>query len=216
MVFKLPKEHIFPDPQLAEEDGLIAVGGDLHPDRLLIAYQSGIFPWFSRGYPIMWWSPDPRLILFPDDFKIAASLRQTMKSSKYRISMNTCFKEVINHCAATPRKEQNGTWITAGMKKAYIKLHEMGFAHSIETWLDDRLVGGLYGIAIKKVFFGESMFYFEKDASKVALAYLVGLAKESGIHFIDCQMTTAHLLSLGAREISREKYLELLKEGLSW
>ncbi|MHC1706932.1 MAG: leucyl/phenylalanyl-tRNA--protein transferase [Bacteroidales bacterium] len=215
MVFRLPKEHIFPDPRLAEEDGLLAVGGDLDPDRILCAYKQGIFPWFSKGNPILWWSPDPRLVLFPEKFKISPSFRQTLKNGKFRVSLDTCFREVITKCARTPRKDQDGTWITSGMKKAYIELFEMGFAHSVETWLGDDLVGGLYGIAIKRAFFGESMFFTHRDASKAALSFLVDQAKLNDYHFIDCQLTTSHLLSLGATEISRDDYLELLNNALT-
>lgn len=215
MVFRLNKNHVFPDPRLAEEDGLIAVGGDLNPERVLMAYAKGIFPWFSKGYPIMWWSPDPRLVLFPENFKITASLKQTIRSEKYKVTMDICFADVINQCARVPREDQDGTWITTGMKKAYITIHNMGYAHSFETWQDEKLVGGLYGVAIGKIFCGESMFHLEKDASKVALAALVSFVKEKGFHLIDCQMTTQHLLSLGATEISREKYLELLASALA-
>jgi leucyl/phenylalanyl-tRNA--protein transferase len=214
MIFRLTDEYVFPDPSLAEEDGLLAVGGDLRPDRIVAAYTQGIFPWFSPGDPILWWSPDPRLVLFPDNFKISSSLRQTLKSEVYTVTFDSCFEEVIRQCSLTRRKDQKGTWITAAMIRAYTQLHKLGYGHSVETWHRDQLVGGLYGLSIGKVFFGESMFYNEKDASKVALASLVDKLKAEEYHLIDCQMTTQHLLSLGATEISRESYLKLLHSGI--
>ncbi|MCX6270996.1 MAG: leucyl/phenylalanyl-tRNA--protein transferase [Bacteroidetes bacterium] len=214
MVFRLSEQFVFPDPSLADEDGLVAVGGDLHPNRLLEAYRQGIFPWFSKGYPIMWWSPDPRLILYPSAFTISHSLHQTLKKKKYSVTINHWFSGVIEACADAERKEQDGTWITEGMKKAYNQLHRMGFAHSVETWIGPDLVGGLYGISIGKVFCGESMFHCSSDASKVALAFLVEKLREKQFHFIDCQVKTNHLMSLGAVEVSRSAYLSLLKQAL--
>ena len=212
MIFRLPAEHIFPDPALAEEDGLIAIGGDLHPDRIIKAYCQGIFPWFSRRQPILWWSPDPRMVLFPKELKVARSLRQTCKKQPYAITANKSFKQVLDACAKAKRPDQEGTWITAGMAKAYNQLHKLGVAWSVEAWLGDKLAGGLYGLLLGKVFFGESMFYSEKDASKVAFVYWVDWLIQNGIELIDCQMATSHLQRFGAREIPREEYLKLLDE----
>jgi leucyl/phenylalanyl-tRNA--protein transferase len=213
-VFRLTEALIFPDPALAEPDGMLAVGGDLGPERLLLAYANGIFPWFSRGYPILWWSPDPRFVLFPDKFKVSKSLAQRIRSGKYEVRFDTAFAAVIGHCAGVKRSHEDGTWITPGMKKAYIRLHELGFAHSIETWEEDRLVGGLYGISLGKAFFGESMFHLRPDASKVATYALVKQMKAWGFHFIDSQLRTEHLASLGAEEIPRADYLLQLEEAL--
>jgi leucyl/phenylalanyl-tRNA--protein transferase len=192
---------------LQEPNGLLAGGGDLSPQRLLAAYRRGIFPWYSTGEPILWWSPDPRMVLFPDAIRITRSLAKTLRHANYTVKLDTAFAQVIAACAATPRSGQNGTWITAEMQQAYIRLHALGYAHSVETWRDGRLVGGLYGVAIGRAFCGESMFSQATDASKIALAhlcrYLVG--REFGI--IDCQMETAHLTSLGARPIPRDDYL---------
>ncbi|MEI6576257.1 MAG: leucyl/phenylalanyl-tRNA--protein transferase [Bacteroidota bacterium] len=213
-VFCLPSELIFPDPALAEPDGLIAIGGDLSAERLLLGYQYGIFPWFSRRDPIMWWSPDPRFVLFPENFKVSASLSALVRKGKYRVTFDTDFANVIKHCADVKRTHETGTWITADMKKAYINLHHLGFAHSVETWQEDRLVGGLYGISLGKAFFGESMFHTATDASKVALFHLVQQLKTWKFDFIDSQLRTEHLVRLGAEEIPREKYLNLLDEAL--
>ncbi len=210
-VFRLSKEMVFPDPCLAEKDGLLAVGGDLSPERLLLAYYNGIFPWFSKGDPFLWWSPDPRLLLFPNKFKVSKSLSQLIKSEKYSIRFDTDFASVISCCASVERNDQDGTWITSDIKKAYIRLHELGFAHSVETWYNNELVGGLYGISIGKAFFGESMFHLSRDASKFATYHLVERCKQWDFHFIDAQLHTNHLVSLGAEEISRENYLNLLE-----
>ncbi len=214
MVFLLTEDHVFPDPKLAEEDGLLAVGGDLSAERILLAYRQGIFPWFSGEEPILWWSPDPRLILFPEKLRISKSLQQTLRSGKFRISFDACFDQVIAQCAHTERKEQSGTWISKGMKNAYQHLHELGHAHSVEAWYGTVLVGGLYGLSIGKVFFGESMFHKLRDASKVCLVALVEKLLRDSFTLIDCQVTTMHLVSMGAQEISREQYLSLLKEGI--
>ena len=215
-IYRLVDEIIFPDPNLAEEDGLLAVGGDLGSERLLQAYANGIFPWYSDGEPILWWSPDPRMILFPNKFKISKSLEQSIRNKNFKVYFDRDFKSVISNCAIVNRKENEGTWITNEMQNAYIKLHEAGFAHSVETYLDDRLVGGLYGISLGKAFFGESMFHKERDASKIALNALVSRIKEWGFHFIDVQQKTNHLKSLGAESIPRSKFLELLKEALKF
>lgn len=198
----------FPPLELAlrEPNGLLCAGGDLTPQRLVMAYLKGIFPWYSPGEPILWWSPDPRMVLFPAEFKLSRSLRKTLRKANYRVRLDTRFKAVIEACARTSRKDQAGTWITPEIQAAYVKLHELGYAHSVETWLDDRLVGGLYGIAIGKMFYGESMFAHATDASKIALAHLVRFLADNGFGLIDCQMNTAHLASLGAREIPRSEF----------
>jgi len=205
----LSKSIWFPDPEEADEDGLLAVGGDLSVKRLMHAYRSGIFPWFEEGQPILWWSPNPRMVLFLERFKVSKSLQKTIDKKKFTITFNTCFSEVIKNCSQIKRDGQQGTWITSDMEKAYINLHQLGFATSVEVWLNEELVGGLYGIdlADKKIFCGESMFSKESDASKVAFYYLVEKLKTKNYQFIDCQMYTAHLESLGAEEVSRTVFL---------
>jgi len=215
-IFKLPKEIIFPDPNLAEEDGLLAVGGDLSQERLIEAYANGIFPWYSDGEPILWWSPDPRMILFPDKFKVSKSLRQSIRNKNFEVCFDRDFKAVIQNCAISDRNGDTGTWITTEMQEAYIKLHNAGFAHSVETYKDDKLIGGLYGISLGKAFFGESMFHTESDASKIALYSLVSRMKDWGFHFIDVQQDTKHLESLGAETVPRKKFLELLEGSLKF
>jgi leucyl/phenylalanyl-tRNA--protein transferase len=207
-VYQIPDELLFPDPELAEEDGLLGVGGDLSPPRLLLAYASGIFPWFSKGEPIMWWSPDPRCVLRPEQLNISTSLRQALKKGNYEIRFDTCFEEVIMQCAATKRKGQRGTWITKEMVEAYIRLHELGYAHSTEVFMDGELAGGLYGISIGGTYSGESMFHLRPEASKIALYHLVQRLKEKGFPLIDCQVTNQHLLSLGAEEMPRKEFLK--------
>jgi leucyl/phenylalanyl-tRNA--protein transferase len=192
---------------LIEPNGLLAAGGDLSPIRLLAAYRRGIFPWYSPGEPILWWSPDPRMVLLPDRIRITRSLAKTLRNTDYSIRLDTAFDRVIAACATVPRDGQNGTWITAEMQAAYIRLHALGYAHSIETWHGNRLVGGLYGIAIGRAFFGESMFSHATDASKIALAHLCRYLVTRGFGIIDCQMETTHLASLGARPIPRDEYL---------
>ncbi len=215
-VFKLPKEIIFPAPSLAEKDGLLAVGGDLSPERLIEAYANGIFPWYSEDEPLLWWSPNPRMILFPDKFKASKSLRQSIRNKNFEVFFDRDFKAVIENCAITDRNGKKGTWITPDMQKAYIDLHKAGFAHSVETYKDDKLIGGLYGISLGKAFFGESMFHTETDASKIALYSLVSRMKDWGFHFIDVQQETKHLKSLGAEIIPRKKFLGLLQEALKF
>ena len=210
-VFQLPRDIIFPLPEHAEPDGLLAVGGDLSPARLLSAYSQGIFPWYSEGEPILWWSPAPRLVLYPDEFHLPRRLARTIRQNVFTISADTAFGEVIGTCARVRTDSGEGTWITAAMRAAYIHLHELGFAHSIECWHQGRLAGGLYCVCLDRVFFGESMFTMVRDASKVALARLVEHARASGIRMIDCQMTTAHLLRFGAREIDRQQFQEELQ-----
>jgi len=185
--------------------GLLCAGGDLSAGRLLDAYRQGIFPWFSAGEPILWWSPDPRMVLFPSEVRISRSLARTLRRGDYAVSLDRNFPDVIAACAQ-PRRDDAGTWITTEMQEAYCRLHELGYAHSVETWVDGRLVGGLYGVAIGSAFYGESMFARATDASKIAFAHLVRLLERKGFAVIDCQMSTAHLASLGAREIRRNEF----------
>jgi leucyl/phenylalanyl-tRNA--protein transferase len=213
-VYRLPNDLVFPPPHLAEHDGLLAVGGDLSVKRLLLAYSMGIFPWYSADSPILWWSPDPRLVLFPGELKISRSLRQTLKKGSFTVTMDTAFEQVIRACAEIRRTDKGETWITEDMIKAYIRLHKEGLAHSIESWADGELCGGLYGVSLGSVFFGESMFAKRSDASKAAFAVLVEELRERGCSVIDCQVATAHLRRFGAREIPRDEFLDLLNEGL--
>ncbi len=208
MIPWLPREPVFPplEKALADPNGLLAAGGDLSPQRLLAAYRRGIFPWYSAGEPILWWSPDPRMVLFPDEFKISVSLAKTLRNAKYDVRLDSAFAEVVNACATKPREGQAGTWITGEMQAAYRELHRLGHAHSVETWIDGRLAGGLYGIAIGQAFYGESMFSDVRDASKIALAHLCAHLKRRGFGIIDCQMETRHLASLGARPIPRRDF----------
>jgi len=197
---------------LTDPNGLIAIGGDLSLPRLLAAYRQGIFPWFSDGEPILWWSPDPRMVLFPDELKVSASLTKTLKKQKFEVRFNSAFREVITACSNTLRCRQDGTWITQDIIDAYCALHSAGFALSAETWLNEKLVGGCYGVKIGNMFYGESMFHHATDASKVAFVSLVEHLKKQGVGMIDCQMKTAHLASFGAREISRELFIRILNE----
>lgn len=215
-VFQLSDEILFPDPSFAEPEGLLAVGGDLSTKRLLTAYKKGIFPWFTENEPVLWWSPDPRFVLFPEKFRVSHSLRQKIKKNLFSVRMDTDFEMVISACAETERQHEAGTWITQEMKEAYIELHRKGYAHSIETYYNDQLVGGLYGVSIGKAFFGESMFHTMTDASKIALYYLVEKAKESGFLFIDSQVETEHLFTLGAELIPRTQYLKLLRKAIKF
>jgi len=202
----------FPDVSLAleEPNGLLAIGGDLSPERLLSAYRHGIFPWFNPGEPILWWSPNPRAILFPEKIKISRSLRKTLKKDIFTLTTDLAFDEVVAACQA-PRLTQKGTWITAEMRLAYGRMHQLGHAHSVECWQNNRLVGGLYGMAIGQVFFGESMFSREKDASKVALVHLADKLREWGYQLIDCQVQSEHLRSMGAEDLPREQFCRLLE-----
>lgn len=213
-VYQLPDEPFFPNPEEASDEGLLAVGGDLSPQRLVAAYANGIFPWYNQDDPIMWWSPNPRMVLFPDKFKVAKSLRQTIKKQKFEFRIDTAFSEVIESCKTIPRKDEDGTWITEEMKQAYIYLHKLGLAHSFESWQNDRLVGGLYGISLGRTFFGESMFSKVSDASKIAFYNLCQFSIRHKLQFIDCQIPNSHLFSLGAEEISRSDFLNLLGEAL--
>lgn len=213
-VFWLPDDLIFPPPKHAEPDGLLAVGGDLSEKRLLLAYSMGIFPWYSEGSPILWWSPDPRLVLIPEEVRISRSLKQVLTKGVYRITIDTAFDEVIRNCAETHRKKEGGTWITEEMIDAYIGLHKSGFAHSVESWLEEELAGGLYGVSLGGAFFGESMFSKKPNASKVAFVALVKKLIEWEFILIDCQVTTAHLINFGAKEISRSKFMMMLRHAL--
>ncbi len=201
----------FPDPALAlrEPDGLLAAGGDLSPQRLLNAYRQGIFPWYSAGQPILWWSPDPRAVLYPRDLHVSRSLRKTLRKGEYRVSFDTAFTEVIRHCAQ-PRADGLGTWITAEMIAAYCRLHQLGHAHSVEAWHEGVLVGGLYGVALGHVFFGESMFSRRSDASKVAFVHAVTVLRDAGYQLIDCQVASAHLSQFGATLIPRRAFIAQL------
>ena len=212
MIFRLDKRLLFPQPELAEADGLLAVGGDLSVERLLLAYQNGIFPWYSDDTPILWYSPHERFVLCAAELKISKSMRQVLASGKFIITVNQCFDEVIAACSSVPREGQDGTWITGDMQSAYIKLHKAGHAHSVEVWQDGNLVGGLYGVQIGRVFCGESMFSMVSNASKTALVHLC----QGGLYkLIDCQVHTTHLESMGAKMISREEYLAILQnQGL--
>lgn len=209
-VFALSDRLSFPPPHLAIKEGLLAVGGDLSVERLLLAYRSGIFPWYSEGEPILWWSPDPRLVLYPDELKISRSLRKVIKRNLFHITFDRSFDSVIHGCAAAKRSYGEGTWITDEMKAAYIALHDAGYARSVEAWQADELVGGLYGVAIGKVFFGESMFSRVSNASKVAFVSLVKTLRENHFTLIDCQVRTDHLMRFGAREVSRKVFIEQL------
>lgn len=203
---------------LTKPNGLLAIGGDLSPQRLLSGYQQGIFPWFNEDKPIMWWSPDPRMVLFPAELKISLSLRKRLKKTDYEVRFNTAFSSVMQHCAQTLRNQNLGgepssaTWISPQIIEAYTALHHLGFAHSAETWVNGALVGGLYGVKIGNLFYGESMFHHASDASKIAFVHLVRHMQQQGVEMIDCQMKTAHLASLGAREITRAEFSRKLLE----
>ncbi|MBI5099147.1 MAG: leucyl/phenylalanyl-tRNA--protein transferase [Nitrospirae bacterium] len=214
-VFKLAKQLIFPPPHLAEDNGLLAVGGDLSEARLLLAYSMGIFPWYSEGDPVLWWSPDPRLVLLPEDLKTSRSLNQTIKKGIFKITLDTAFEPVIRNCASTHLHADGDTWITGEMIDAYINLHHSGYAHSAESWFEGKLVGGLYGISIGSAFFGESMFAKKSGASKVAFVALVQQLIKWNFTLVDCQTTTAHLKSFGAHEIPRSNFMIMLKSALT-
>lgn len=214
-VYLLPDEPFFPPADEAEPDGLIAIGGDLSVERLLQAYAHGIFPWFSDEDDIYWFSPDPRMVLFPDKFRISDSLIRIIKRQQYTIRFDTVFSQVIRACSIAPRPGQDGTWITGDFIDAYTELHVQGFAHSVEVFYEDTLVGGLYGLSLGAAFFGESMFFTMSNASKVALHALVERCRQCGLTFIDCQMETTHLLGLGATLLDRKNYLLLLEEALT-
>lgn len=210
-IFALTERLQFPPPHLATKEGLLAVGGDLSLQRLLLAYRQGIFPWFSGGEPILWWSPDPRLVLYPYQMHLSTSLKKRIRQRRFQLSADRAFDAVITECGRVPRKHQDGTWIVASMIKAYKLLHRNGFAHSIEAWQEERLVGGLYGVSLGRCFFGESMFSRVSDASKIALAGLIQFLAAHNFELIDCQVPTPHLISLGATEVSRKQFLSELE-----
>ena len=215
-VYYLSPTPVFPSPEDADPDGLLAVGGDLSPERLLAAYENGIFPWYNEYSPILWWSPTPRLILEPKDLHISKSLRRLINKNPFEITLDRDFSGVIHACAYTRRPDGLGTWLVPEMIRAYIKLHRLGFAHSIEAWQDDKLVGGMYGLSLGRAFFGESMFYRVSGASKLAIVYLVRALHTWGFDFLDCQQTTRHMLQFGAREVCREVFLRLLEKSLAY
>ena len=213
-VFLLSDEIVFPPPELATKEGLLAVGGDLTQKRLLLAYHMGIFPWYSNNEPIMWWSPDPRLVLFPEDFKISKTLAKTIKKKTFHVTMDSAFVQVINLCAQIRLQNNQGTWIVEEIIDAYCKLHELGVAHSVEAWYQGHLAGGLYGVSLGGSFFGESMFTLVSNASNVALVRLVEYLKSRSFDLIDCQIATQHLIRFGAKEIPRDRFLETLHHSL--
>lgn len=211
-MYILGKEISFPPVEAADENGIVAIGGDLSTERLLLAYRSGIFPWYNEDEPIIWWCPDPRFVLFPDDLKISKSMQAVLRNGKFRFSINRAFAQVIQNCKTIERNGQDGTWITAAVQKAYTELHTLGFAHSAEAWMNGELVGGLYGIRMGNVFFGESMFSKQSNASKFAFINYVQQLQKEGVALIDCQVYTEHLESLGAGMIGREEFIGLLNK----
>lgn len=213
-IYQLSDELSFPHPSLATEGGLLAVGGDLRPQRLILAYSHGIFPWYSEGRPILWWCPSPRLVLFPDELHVSRSLRKKMRQRPFEITFDRAFDAVMDACAEVDRPGQDGTWITAEMRQAYIRLFEMGLAHSIEAWEGTELVGGLYGVSLGGTFYGESMFAKRTDASKVAFVTLVEQLQRWDFDLVDCQVVTEHLLRFGAREIELAEFLERLRQSV--
>ena len=210
-MYLLSKDLIFPEVHLANEDGLLAIGGDLSPERLLLAYKSGIFPWYNKGEPIIWYSPNPRMVLFPNKLKISKSMKQLIRRNEFQITFNKNFEEVISNCKSIEREGQQSTWITEEMQEAYLKLHKKGIAKSVEVWKNKELVGGLYGVDLGTVFCGESMFSKISNASKLAFIYMVQKLENEKYQLIDCQVYNNHLASLGAEEISRTKFLTYLK-----
>ena len=209
----LTDDIIFPPVEMADAEGLLAVGGNLSSERLLLAYRSGIFPWYNEGEPILWWSPDPRMVLSPAELKVSKSMQTVLNNGKFRFTINRSFTQVMQHCKSTFRKQQEGTWISPAMQDAYTELHQLGHAHSAEAWLNGELVGGLYGIRVGKVFCGESMFSNVSNASKFAFIKYVQQLQKEGVVLIDCQVYTPHLASLGARLVEREKFIALLHEN---
>jgi leucyl/phenylalanyl-tRNA---protein transferase len=209
-IFALDKELQFPPVEMAQHDGLLAIGGDLSPERLLLAYKNGIFPWYS-GEIILWWSPDPRFVLFPESLNVTTSMKKFIRKNIYEFTVNKAFREVIHYCKTISRPNQNGTWITDDIEKAYIKMHELGFAHSTEAWKEGKLIGGIYGVRLGKIFFGESMFSLEDNASKFAFINYIELLKKDNVKLIDCQVYTEHLESLGAEMIPRSEFIRILR-----
>lgn len=214
-MYFLTKELYFPPVSEASFDGILAVGGDLSSERLLLAYRSGIFPWFDDDEPILWWSPPERMVVNPKEYKVSKSLRNILNQKLFQVTFNQDFESVIKSCQSSPRKGQNGTWITDAMVEAYLQLHKEGYAKSVEVWQNEELVGGLYGVNLGKVFCGESMFSVVSNASKVAFVTLIQKLKEENYHLLDCQLHNSHLEKLGAFEISRNNYMKILKNSLS-
>jgi leucyl/phenylalanyl-tRNA--protein transferase len=212
-VFRLTDNLIFPDPRLATPQGLLAVGGDLSPERLVLAYELGIFPWYGQDEPILWWSPNPRCVLFPDRVYVSRRLERIIRQGRYRLTCNRAFDQVIRSCARVRSQKGEETWLVEDMQRAYLRLHELGLAHSVEAWEGDDLAGGLYGVAFGKFFFGESMFHLMPNASKVILAELSRYMANHGFDLLDCQVANPHLTSMGACQISRDKFLERLAKG---
>jgi len=213
-VFELTEHIVFPLPAFAEPDGLLAVGGDLSTDRLLAAYSMGIFPWYTEGSPILWWSPNPRLVLFPAELRVSRNLRRTVRKNIFTVTLDRAFRDVIRSCAEVHSARSGDTWITADMEAAYNRLHTEGYAHSVESWLHGELVGGLYGVSLGGVFFGESMFTKVSDASKVAFVKLTECLQKWGFEVVDCQVDTRHLRSLGARGIPRSEFMQILEAAV--
>jgi len=211
-VYLLNESPFMPDPSHADAEGLVAVGGDLSPERLVNAYKTGIFPWYEEGSEILWWCPDPRLVLFPEELKVSKSMRRLLNKKAFEVTYNKNFKEVIAQCKVVSRNDQDGTWITDEMERAYLKLHQIGIAQSAEVWKENELVGGIYGIKLGSVFFGESMYTKVSNASKFGFIQLIKKLSKEGVKLIDCQVKTDHLVSLGARELSRATFLDLLKK----
>jgi len=207
---RLGDDHIFPSPRSANEHGVVAYGGDLNPNRIIQAYKQGIFPWFESDDNLLWWSPNPRMILYPEKIKISKSLKSVIKKNTFKVTFNRDFEEVIESCSNIKRLGQKGTWITSGLKESFLNLHEKGFAISVEVWKDSKIVGGLYGLDLGNVFCGESMFSKSSNASKVALVNLSAELKKNNYKFIDCQIPTEHLKSMGGEEVSRDDFLKLL------
>ncbi len=213
-IYRLFDEPIFPDPEQADPDGLLAVGGDLSPRRLIAAYSTGVFPWYAENSPILWWSTDPRLVLFPDELHVSRSLKRVLNKGVYEITFDTAFEQVIKSCSFSPRPGQDGTWLVQEMVEAYTQMHSLGLCHSVEAWKDGQLVGGLYGISLGRAFFGESMFFCEPDASKAAFVSLVQELMKWDFLLVDCQQSTSHLKRFGARDISRRAFLDHLGQAL--
>jgi len=214
-IFQLTEEIQFPPVEMATPEGILAIGGDLSPERLITAYSSGIFPWYTEESPILWWSPNPRFVLFLNELKLSKSTRKVIKKNPFSFTFDKCFEEVIKSCSL-PRKSEFGTWIVKDMIEAYIRLHNMGYAHSVEAWQDGKLAGGLYGVSLGRCFFGESMFTKVSNASKLSLVFLVNTLRKLEFHFIDSQVYTPHLARMGAREIPRSEYIKLLKGALKF
>ena len=212
-MYWLTKEISFPHPQNASEDGLLAIGGDLSIERILFAYENGIFPWFNKDEPILWWCPDPRFILLPSEIKVSKSMGQVLRKNEFKVTFDKAFEKVILNCSFAPRKGQTGSWLTDEMIDSYKKLHQLGYAHSVETWKDGKLVGGLYGLSLGKCFFGESMFTKVSNASKAALIHLARTLEKNDFTLIDCQSRTNHLASMGAKFIPRTEFLAILESN---